>query len=105
MAGGLSTDGKAELRMNTFAACGFEMNPAKMESRKLDHCDWIRSAGQGTVRRLFIRSSALPSVGITARTHFVACRLKAFGVSVDRTIWTLGLTKVKVRGIWNTNLR
>jgi hypothetical protein len=94
MAGGLPTDGKAELRINTSLHAVFEMNTVKIRSRKLDNCGWTRAVIQGSVRRLFIRSSAFLSVGITKRTHFVAWSLSPFGVSADTTTWTLGLTKV-----------
>ncbi len=33
------------------------------------------AVGQGRVRGLFIRSSALPSVGINKRSHFASLRL------------------------------
>lgn len=36
------------------------------------NCGWTRAVGQETVRRLFIRSSALPSVGSPNRTDRVA---------------------------------
>ncbi|MBL8852601.1 MAG: hypothetical protein JNK57_01400 [Planctomycetaceae bacterium] len=39
------------------------------------------AVGQGSVRGQFIRSSALPSVGITKRSHFAALWLKLFGGS------------------------
>jgi hypothetical protein len=39
------------------------------------------AVGQGNVRGLFIRSSALPSVGIAKRSHFAALRLGPFGGS------------------------
>jgi hypothetical protein len=35
MGGGLPTDGKAEPRMNTSDACGFEMNPVNLRSMSL----------------------------------------------------------------------
>ena len=37
LAGGLPRVGNAELRMNTFAACGFELKTVKVSVRKLDH--------------------------------------------------------------------
>ncbi len=55
------------------------------------------AVGQGSVRGRFIRSSALPSVGTTKRSHFAAQdirRLRTFGVLADSTIEVLGLTKV-----------
>jgi hypothetical protein len=39
------------------------------------------AVGQGSVRGRFIRSSALPSAGITKRSHFAALWLKLFGGS------------------------
>ncbi len=39
------------------------------------------AVGQGSVRGRFIRSSALPSAGITKRSHFAALWLKPFGGS------------------------
>jgi hypothetical protein len=55
------------------------------------------AVGQGSVRGLCIRSSALPSAGITKRSHFAAQairRLRPFGVLSDSTTGVLGLTKV-----------
>ncbi len=37
LAGELPTDGNAELRMNTFAACDFELKTVNVSVRKLDH--------------------------------------------------------------------
>ncbi len=45
MADGLPTDGKAELRMNTFLTCGFETNTAHVASRKLDYGGSTRVGG------------------------------------------------------------
>jgi hypothetical protein len=49
MAVGRPTDGKAELRMNTFDALGFELNTVSVRSRSLDKGRWVRSGGQGVV--------------------------------------------------------
>ncbi len=44
------------------------------------------AVGQGSVRGLFIRSSALPSVGLTKRSHFAASRLSHSAAQA----WCLG---------------
>ncbi len=44
------------------------------------------AVGQGRVRGLFIRSSALPSVGITKRSYFAALRLSHSAAQA----WCLG---------------
>ena len=93
LAGGLPTDGLADLRMNTFAACRFEIKTIKGSAPKLDHGGRSSAVGEGSVRGRFIRSSALPSAGITKRSHFAALRLKQFDVldhSVAQAIWCLG---------------
>ena len=73
------------------------------------------AVGQGSVLGLCIRSSALPSAGITKRSHFAAQairrlrlfggsghsaaqdirRLRTFGVLADSTLGVLGFTKVR----------
>ncbi len=88
-AGGLPTDGNADLRMNTFAACGFELKTVNVSARNLDHCGQTIAVGQGSVCGLFIRSSALPSVGITNRLHFVALPLHSFGGSGHLVAWQI----------------
>ena len=60
------------------------------------------AVGQGNVFGLCIRISALPSAGITKRSHFAAQairRLRTFGVLADSMLRVLGLTKVRLAPI------
>jgi hypothetical protein len=47
------------------------------------------AVGQGNVFGLCIRSSALPSAGITKRFHFAALRLRPFGGSGHLESWQI----------------
>jgi hypothetical protein len=58
MDGGLPTDGKAELRMNTFEACGFETKIVNVRSRSFD-CEEAASG----------QRSFLPQFDIAIRCH------------------------------------
>jgi len=66
--------------MKTFAACGFEMKIVNVSTRKFDNCGRTRAVGQVSAD-CSPRSSALPSVGITKHTDFVALLLRACGGS------------------------
>ncbi len=81
LAGGLPTDGHADRRMKTFAAGGFEIKTVELSARKLEYCGRTRAVGQGSGRGLFIRSSALPSAGMTKRSHFAGLPLRSLGGS------------------------
>ncbi len=47
------------------------------------------AVGQGSVLGLCIGSTALPSAGITKRSHFAALRLRPFGGSGHLESWQI----------------
>jgi hypothetical protein len=78
MGGGLPTDGKAEPRMKTFDACGFEMNTVNLRSISLSKGPWSRKGPP----------AFHPQFGFAIRGNYQApeyCR------AVDQTIQFFGL--------------
>ncbi len=94
LARGLPTDGNADLRMNTTAACGFEMKPVKVSDRKLDH-----GSRTSCCRSRKCPRTVHPQFGLAIRGNYQTLafcrfaarairRLNTFGGSGD--IWSLG---------------
>ncbi len=105
VAGGLPTDGNADLRMNSFAAGGFEMKTVNVSARKFDHGSRASCCRSRKCPRTFH-----PQFGFAIRGNFQtlalplcgsAIRRLRPGVSADSTIGVLGFTKLGLSPIGN----
>ena len=105
LAGGLPTDGNADLRISTFAACGFELKTVNVSARKLNH-----GSPTNCCRSRKCLRTVHPQFGFAIRLNYQTLafcrfaaqdiwRLRTFGVLADSTLGVLGLTKVRLAQI------
>jgi hypothetical protein len=101
LAGGLPTDGNADLRISTFAACGFESKTVNVSARKLDH-----GSPTNCCRSRKCPGTVHPQFGFAIRLNYQTLafcrfaaqairRLRTFGVLTDSTLGVLELTTVR----------